>query len=72
MGRGYNQPARVLSIAETLLVGGGDAHENWFVNGNFTRYTSVALGNTIVVETTYIGAGMGPGGGTLMHGQLQS
>lgn len=65
-----NETARVLSVAETLLVGGGE--ESFFQNGNFTRYISHAQGNTIVVETTYVGASMGPGGGTLMHGQLQS
>jgi hypothetical protein len=65
-----NQTTRVLSVAETLLVGGGQ--ENWFYNGNFVRYTSVAQGNTVVVEINYNEAGIGPGGGTQMHGRLQS
>jgi hypothetical protein len=57
-----NKTTWVLSVSETLLVGGGQ--ENWFVNGNFVRYTSNALGNTVVVEITYVGASMGPGGGS--------
>jgi hypothetical protein len=65
-----NETARVLSVDETLLVGGGQ--ENWFYNGNFVRYTSRAQGSVVVVEITYVGAPMDPGAGAPpMRGRLQ-
>jgi hypothetical protein len=65
-----NETARALSADETLMVGGGQ--ENWFYNGNFVRYTSSALGNVVVVETTYLGAPLDAGAGAPpMHGRLQ-
>jgi hypothetical protein len=66
-----NETPRVLSLGETLSVGGGQ--ENWFVNGNFVRYTVRAQGTVAVVEITYLDASMGPGGGTPpMHGRVQA